>query len=686
MRLNRSTPARSTRAHATSPSRLLASTVEANALFCPLEARKLLAFNQTFTDVDGDQVTLKIQGNGTGAITFDLAGIDALTLTGTDANSKVTLSVKTAGGGNGRVNMDLGALLTTTVKSFEAPALDVNDSVLTFSQARSVRLGAMNASFLNVDAPVGLSLAVTLGNVTDSEITTTSGGTAFVLISTNPNTSITEESRITSMKVSTSLRGSVLADNYGSITVGQELGAQLIARTPDPNGFSFGDIKVGSAFNAGIGPGPNPPPGGGNLPGKIKSLTVSGLWTGGGVRATSIGSLKVTGDFTPQVMQVSEDQAQAFSVKTVNVGGNVGGTWSLGAPISSWKSGTLTSLFDITSFGNRVDIKSMTINGDVHDDVDTNVNTIGTFTVKGTLSGEWNFFGQDSKNRSVATLKANRLFQLDLDTSILGGIGTISFGEIQDIEIASTFIGTLSHSASLGSGEISDSDIDVTGADAKGRAIGTLKAVNFFSNFVEAPNGSIASFTANRLGFNTINALALTALTLKAGGGFIGNVVGTTIVLTGNDGSGRSSKSIKIAASLANSGIYSQGNIDSISLGSIEQDSRVFVGRTSNVAGDPANASDFAAGTLKSLTIGKSFDAANPAFISGWIAANTISSFTIKGAVELTGPTHGLAAVNFNKTSMKNATGQTIKPVVGANGDTNPLAPTASTFVLRRLA
>ena len=83
---------------------------------------------------------------------------------------------------------------------------------------------------------------------------------------------------------------------------------------------------------------------------------------------------------------------------------------------------------------------------------------------------------------------------------------------------------------------------------------------------------------------------------------------------------------------MAQSNLFSQGNIDSISLGSFEGNSRLFVGRTSNVAGDPANASDFAAGTIKSLTIGKSFDPVNPAFISGWIAANTISSINVKGA------------------------------------------------------
>ncbi len=140
-------------------SRLRSATASLSSLLDALEPRAMLASTFIGTDVDGDAYTIKLTGNGTASVVTSAGGtsgsISSITLTGTDANSNLSITVKKLNAGDGRVNLDelTGGLL----KNIFAGRVDLAaDGQITLAGLRRAEMGAIGANAaidINTAAP-----------------------------------------------------------------------------------------------------------------------------------------------------------------------------------------------------------------------------------------------------------------------------------------------------------------------------------------------------------------------------------------------------------------------------------------------------------------------------------------------------------------------------------------------------
>lgn len=587
-------------------------------LLMSLEPRRMLAATFGFTDGDGDEVTVKLTGDGNAVGDFTGGLLNFLTLTGTTAGSALSISVKRIGGGDGRVRLG-GMSGGIDLAKINAPTTDlISGAEVNVNSLTSLVLGDVgDDATVNVDAPPGKSISVSFRNIDEADVLLGGLVKSFKAVSVDDEANVEASNTVAAIAIQTDMGGEWDAANFGKITVGQQFRARMNASLPDANGYSFGAIKAGSAIEAGL-----------SHPfqtdaGRIKSITITGSWTLGGILAAGIDTLKVGGDFLPQSVNLSEVADVPFSIKTGTVVGTMNGLFIFAGPVGSLKIGSTGGSLVFDAVGNRVDVKSLTFTGPADVFGEFQFNTIGTLSAaKSRLGGEWSLGGANAKGLSIGAIKAFRIDEFETGSLMPGGIGSIATGEMDDSEIIAQFF---------------------------------------------------------------------TKITVKAKSGADGSIDDTEIVATGVDAAGFSIKSLSAGGGIDETWIATAGNVDRFTTFSFS-DSDLFVGLTNPLQDDHpdfANFDDFqGSGLLNRFTVTRAFDILTTAMDSSHVVAGTIANIKINGFIENDegGETYGFGAVAFGSVTIKNQAGTSFKPVITANADTNPFAPTFSDFIFRDYA
>lgn len=447
-----------------------------------LEPRSLLAVSLPFTDVDGDLVTVRVSGNGTVGVVISGGGTGYdFTLTGTDAKSALTISVKQQGGGDGRVRME--GMNDAVLGKFKAPGTDIFGADFVLDQVTLFRAGTLSNASVDLDPPPDKALSVDIAR-TQNNCDLFFGGdiSTFRLGGSTAADFFTIDGRIASLTVQTGLNGFWEADHYGSVTLRAGImTAKMRANAPDAKGYAFGTVKAPQAINAEL-----EPEDGVGTPGRIKKVDV-GNWSGGEIRATGIDTLKVRGDFEPTLAQFTSTPADRFSIRSATIGEEIDGTLEFDGPIKSMKIGGTGTAVTFNGLGAGAAISSLVFTGGGGVDGDFTFATLGRLSSATGLEGHWRATQLDADGLSIGSIRAPQLLGFKLDDSTPGGINSISASGIDESEIGCAFINTITlrpnaHGGASTGTVTDDTAINLHGSNAAGFSLGRLTAAGNFED------------------------------------------------------------------------------------------------------------------------------------------------------------------------------------------------------------
>lgn len=401
----------------------------------PLEARVLLSANPfNFADVDGDQVTVRLTGPGTIAVTPDASGLQQIILNNTDpVASALKIGVVKKGGGNGFVNV--GRIRTTHdsegLKSLEAPTTDITcyggDGIFIMGYLGSVKVHSLAASAhlcgyqttsggQLIYYPSTLKSTVTvLGSVGDGASIIFSSQIASLTIGGNMGTGYIQAPSLGTVKIGGGFSGNI--ENIfgmGSITVGGQVSGTW--GTTYRSG-SVGSVTIGSAANTWTVDTHNA---------AIKSLTCNGQMDFTSIAAGSLDTLTVKGGMNGVL--TLKQTAAPLTLKTATIGGQVQGGWGVSKAIGSITVGSAQGW----AFTNAdTTVGTLTCKGNL-DVTGFFVLSIGTLDVKGdTQGGDIVFFQPvDPKKLAAKIVKVGGYVRNSIIT--LGHIGSVTLGGILD--------------------------------------------------------------------------------------------------------------------------------------------------------------------------------------------------------------------------------------------------------------
>lgn len=461
-------------------------------LLMNLEPRQMLAGGFNFIDADGDEVTVTLKGDGTVNGTINAGVLEFLTLAGATAKSTLSISVK-RGAGDGRT--PLGGMSVAELASMKAPAVDLLDGASVEVNALSaLTLGHLaDGSTVDVEAAAGKAMTLVFGNILDGAVMLIAGSVKSLKAASVGDTADVEASTtISAITVTGNMGGEWSATNFGKITVGGQFRARMNASLPDAKGYSFGAIKAASANGAGL-----------SHPfqtdaGRIKSITIAGSWTLGGILAAGIDTLKVNGDFLPTSVNLSEVVDVPFSIKTGSVGGTMNGLFILAGPVGTLKIGNVGGSLAFDAVGDRVDVKTLTFTGTADVFGEFQFDTIGTLSAPNArLGGLWDLTGENAKGLSIASIKALHLDEFDTTEFTPGGIGSIAVAEMDDCSIVAQFFGKITVKArGAGDGLIDESVFTATGTDAAGYSFKSVSASGGIDETRFQSAGNVDKFSA----------------------------------------------------------------------------------------------------------------------------------------------------------------------------------------------
>jgi hypothetical protein len=297
----------------------------------------------TFTDADGDVVTVRLSGNGQGSLVLDdidgdgRGSIDSIVLAGTDAKSNLTVTVKkNKNGGDGIVTIG-DVTVNGSLGAFTAKQSDLVLGGFSSSGAtKSLNFRDLLASephlaeaAITVGGGVSDKLAVTLRNVADG-FTFTSAG-----IITSLRATAIGEGEISGAalgKLNTTLGGMnanlAFTGAAGGITIKTGVNAG------EWSAASFGVISVGTGLHADVA-----------SPGSIAGVKVKAGALSGNLTAASFGAISVTGgDLSGDIVSTSTSLGKkAALAKLTVIGGDL-----LGDVALSGAGGNVTGV-DVTA-------------------------------------------------------------------------------------------------------------------------------------------------------------------------------------------------------------------------------------------------------------------------------------------------------------------------------------------------
>lgn len=312
-------------------------------LFTALEARHVLAgppdisgVSGQFVDVDGDQVSFRLSGPGTVEVfTPTEAGSGGFAVMDSTEESRLVISVRKAGAGDGRLFMNY-IEASNRMAGVSAPKVDLSGG-LVLGNAEAISLGRfLNGADLMLTEPEvtsGVRIAIvsvdgaaedpsqfslglrrlesfTVTRLHRLELSAASVGRMIVAATRDPQAGRMQEStvnvgRIDLLSVGRSIVFSTLNFNtVGTLRAGAMAYVDLNVAGVGPSGYSIDALRLGpvEAVNALVA-------------GPIGSVSVV-EWVNGGIVATALDRLTVTGSRTSQ-----GDFAAGLALSGVNTSG-----------------------------------------------------------------------------------------------------------------------------------------------------------------------------------------------------------------------------------------------------------------------------------------------------------------------------------------------------------------------------
>ncbi len=641
--------------------------------FDALEPRQLLASTATFTDVDGDIYRVDVLGNGSAAVVTSGGGssgfINTLTLTGTDAKStlRVKLVTKTGDGRiplntltgpvvgkvelgivdlreNGEVSLDdAGSFIFGNTAIGSNVGVDSSDT--SGIKTRSAKFGIITNAGIGFN---GRQSSVTFKGVNDSSVQFSQG--AKTIISTGDFTTglntfdLPSPLGFGSIKVTgiAQLFGNV-SGNIGSITAGSFI---------EPNATN----KL-------------------NVSGTIGTIKSTGA-NEGRFQALNFGS--ISGTNFSGILAAIFPNAKGETFKSIKFSGVLGGTITVADPavpaagvggqITTLSAGSINALSLLAGSIGSATIKAGVFDTQINLQKDSGV-AIKSFSAKGQVN--------------------EVLFNLQPGA----GITTFKALGVLNSNIEAAYI----QSISLGLGDqggMRFSNITFTSADTKGFASKTAKFGQILENSSFRIDSSVkasnfGSLTARVIDTSSIRASTIGSITATGTPGTFGEVFITSGVVANSAPIGKASiGTLDFRGIARGSNVAAAGSINTVKIGAVSATGftlQITAGSTNVQTTFPANLNSLLpTAKIGKITITQKFTAGSPSFSGGLFVAPSIGDITVNGLINTTGADDGGAAFGFGartfgKITLKNATGQTIKPVItlGA-GSSNPFAPASA--------
>ncbi len=658
-------------------------------LFEALEPRTMLAQTTVFTDVDGDQYTVKLTGPGSFSVNTDANGIDLLAVTGTDASSALSISVKKVGAGDGRVAMR--TMTADRLKSLLAPKVDVKGN--------------------NAQVDAGLINTVVIGNVlgsmaNDLDFNILGGTDTDRVRFTCENMNFTDlaiQARVSEFKAGQVLfielqftRGAdkitVSADFAGTITIP---GAGAFANAIGT--LKTGFLSLDGTLSNGIGTidARNIGEGSITVAGPIGTLRSRGDSMGLSVDAAHIRTLDARfANIVDVDIVLSAPDASGFALRSfradaidnMQIFPNKGGIPGI---VGSMRFRTGDDIFvaasAIDSFRATEDATELEVN---INDVPAGRRALGSMVVGGLLHGEITFKGPIGSIRALGTGPSNTL-ELSGHGSPESTVGSVIFTgtATSNVDFSIATIGTLKSNGLL------NGDMELNSKDAKNISAKLLEApvFNVNVNLTATSNtdlGGISSIRAQLIDDTVIAARFISSLVLRPGAAADGRLRNATIRTNGFDNDGLGIRSASINGAIDGAGLQARFSLGTISVGRLID----AVVQAGNFNVQPFVISDLgtqtAGATIRRLNVNSAFDAANPAWLNSFVNAPVISFMQVRGFVEVAnmGGAHGIGTGGIDTLLLRSATNQPLAPAPSLTLGNNTVFGPGTDFIVRLLA
>lgn len=463
--------------------------------FAALESRTLLAGVQTFIDSDGDEVTVRLTGPGT--LSVDLTGqagpITGLGLAGTTPASRLSISVKQTGAGDGLVG--LSGVTTSpglVLGAFDAKAANLQNCTFDFAAITRFIVRDIEDADITLATPAGKSLTIIARNLGDADFQITGQVSSFTARSSAASVDVVASGRIARLVI-TDLAGEWRAPTFGSVVISNLFTGELQNTAVDAKGVAFSSVFIGFGEGGFLG---RP---GGNGTGLINRLTISN-WIDqdggpqGRIFASGIGTLRVTGTLALEFIELSEAPA-AFSIRSAFIQ-TLDTEIRLAAPVGAVRIGTSLQGARFLAGTNNVDVRSLTFFDDGQVRGEYRMATLGSLRTGTALNSQWVFTGQDSRGYSVRSIALDALFG-SISTPPGAGIRSLRTSRIEGATIDAGFIDSLRVQDRFSSQELTQTEIRLRGQNTRGFALtSALVGGTVTDSLITTDTGNLGSFTA----------------------------------------------------------------------------------------------------------------------------------------------------------------------------------------------
>lgn len=620
------------RSRRTPSSSTLPSPSSPRALLEALEDRRLLAGSRSLVDVDGDNFAITVLGAGdlnlVGSVS-DVAGfIESLTVTNTDKNSRLRVSLTEQGaGGDGRIN--LRGLNVSQVRAIEMDRVDllgdgtaVIDDVLNMRFGRiadgptQFHIGAVEVlkgprSAVFGDVGVGGTIifntrqrAVTFDDVQGANLNFVKGADRVrsngdlrgTFSNGGSDANITAIDVVEALRVSGLITGDVKTIRTGSA---ENTGGEFL-----DIGGSVGSIKWSNTWDAriranyfgsfaGVDYGGLVQTRGADDKGfAVKSFKLSGRWNGGSIGLAaggaygsigsysafaydggfidvgSIGTFKVAEDMTSADIDI-EGILNGLALKTFTVGGRAAGTLSVHGDAGAIKFGYATEADPFRIFDGMNEthqFNSITITDKTQDSrVKVKVGALNSFTAAGGLINSRFEFDKDDDFTQKTFKVGGTLDDVRIEAPFTYGFNAVQALGILDSRVDVGFIKSLTMGFGAAGG-VRGSDLILNGRDAQGFGLKTAKFGETFLNseFYVNGAGKVGALTSRQYLDSDITITSLDSILAT---GHPQAVFGNSrLRATANPVGGFSIKSIDLRGYAANSDIGAAGSIDKVKI------------------------------------------------------------------------------------------------------------------------
>ena len=348
----------------------------------------------SFTDADGDTVTVSLVGPGTGYLLFDLAGNcdpSSLVLSGTDARSQVVIAVR---GGETSI---AGIEIDGSLAALAAGTTHLQGDLAATGSIGKLMLGDVSGADISLGGDLRM---LRMGEASDVAITADHVGTVSATQWTG---------------------GELHADTLAAMTIARDLAADLaIANAAS----AVGAITVGGAATGGQW----------DVLGSVRSVT-AGRFDGVSITAAQIGSITSRGDFSSTELTLTQGVARAATAlgRLTVVGSLIGSTilsaGGVGAITVGAMEDTAVLLGLRAGYATDVNADGVLDSPEASDFADAPAARLASLTIRGGRGLSGSLFS----NSNVAAGRIGRLSLRDVDVTNAGD----AFGITADQSIES---------------------------------------------------------------------------------------------------------------------------------------------------------------------------------------------------------------------------------------------------------